>query len=72
MFLAATQQIKNTDFYNISAPKDSAGIYSVTVHQPGRQESATDNYYFDQYTGQSNWRFKIRRKKPGAAGKIYF
>src|SRR3712207_1008398 len=28
VFLAATQQIKDTDFYNISAPKDSAGIYS--------------------------------------------
>lgn len=51
VLLAATSKIKKTDYYNISAPKDSAGVYAVTVHQPGRHESATDNYYFDQYQG---------------------
>ncbi|MGV3586839.1 MAG: PepSY-associated TM helix domain-containing protein [Adhaeribacter sp.] len=62
---AATQNIKNTEFYNISAPKDSAGIYSVTVHQPGRQESATDSYYIDQYSGQVIGALKFNDKNLG-------
>jgi uncharacterized iron-regulated membrane protein len=62
---AATQTIKSTDFYNISAPKDSAGIFSVTVHQPGRQEAATDNYYFDQYSGQLIGALKFNDKNLG-------
>ncbi|GEO02460.1 membrane protein [Adhaeribacter aerolatus] len=61
----ATQHIQNSDFYNISAPKDSAGIYAINVHQPGRQESATDNYYIDQYSGQVIGSLKFDDKNLG-------
>ena len=65
VLLTASQTVKNTDFYNISVPKDSAGIFAVTVHQPGRQESATDSYYLDQYTGEVIGSLKFNDKNLG-------
>ena len=50
--LAASQTAPNVAYYNISTPKDSAGIFAVNVLPEGVHESATDSYYFDQYTGQ--------------------
>ena len=51
-YVAATKAIPHAEFYNISAPKDSAGIFAVNVLPEDAHESATDSYYFDQYTGQ--------------------
>ena len=65
VLLTATQTIPNTDYFNISAPKDSAGIFSVTIHQPGVQESATDNYYLDQYSGKVIGSLKFSDKNLG-------
>jgi len=51
-FTNASTKLKEVEFYNISAPKDSAGTYAVNVLPAGLHEAATDSYYIDQYSGQ--------------------
>jgi len=48
----ASQEIKDVLYYNISAPKDSAGVYSVTVLPEKAYEMASNTYYLDQYNGK--------------------
>ena len=48
----ASQEIKDVLYYNISAPKDSAGVYSVTVLPEKAYEMASNTYYLDQYSGK--------------------
>ncbi len=40
-------------FYNVSIPSDSTGSFGVNVLQNGAAHvNATDNHYYDQYTGE--------------------
>ena len=49
---AAKSQYPNVEFYNISAPKDSTGIYSIAALSTNPvHESATDAVYVDQFSG---------------------
>ena len=49
---AAKSQYPDVQFYNISAPKDSMGIYSIaTLSNNPVHESATDAVYVDQFSG---------------------
>lgn len=48
----AYTRIPNAVFYNFSYPKDTAGVYAVTVlRRDAAHETATDNHYYDQYSG---------------------
>ncbi len=48
--------------YQIKAPRDSAGVWSMTVLPEGRMENASDTYYLDQYTGKElgTWTYAQR------------
>lgn len=48
----AAAQIKNVHYYNITSPKDSAGIYTVMVLPEQSPEMASNTYYLDQYSGR--------------------
>jgi uncharacterized iron-regulated membrane protein len=49
---AAKSQYPDVQFYNISAPKDSTGIYSIAALSNNPvHESATDAVYVDQFSG---------------------
>ncbi|RYY81140.1 MAG: PepSY domain-containing protein, partial [Chitinophagaceae bacterium] len=48
---AARTAQPDAQFYNVQAPKDSLGVFTVQVlQQHPKHESATDALYFDQYT----------------------
>ncbi len=50
---AAKQQVPNAIYYSINKPKDSIAAYAVTVMPIDPvHEKASDQYYFDQYTGK--------------------
>lgn len=50
---AARSTYAEAQFYNISAPKDSTGIYNISVlGKDPVHESATDAVYVDQFSGQ--------------------
>lgn len=50
---AARAALPETEYYHIRAPRDSAGVFSVGIHQTAAlNEAATDTYYVDQYSGQ--------------------
>lgn len=45
-------RVPNTVYYTINMPKDSAGVYGVTaLSRTASHENATDNHYYDQYSG---------------------
>ena len=49
---AAKSQYANVEFYNITAPKDSTGIYTIAALGTNPvHESATDAVYVDQFSG---------------------
>jgi uncharacterized iron-regulated membrane protein len=61
----AANEIKNVLYYSISAPKDSAGVYSVTVLPANAPEMASNTYYLDQYNGKIIGSLKFSDKNLG-------
>jgi uncharacterized iron-regulated membrane protein len=52
VFAAARRESPGAEFYNIQPPKDSAGAFSVVLMPHGAaHERASDQLFFDQYTG---------------------
>ncbi len=48
----AYTRVPNAVFYNISLPKDSSAVFGVNVlSRTAIHETATDNHYYDQYSG---------------------
>ncbi len=53
VFQRALATVPDAYFYNISLPKDSASAYAVSMITPRSvHESASDNLYIDQYSGE--------------------
>jgi uncharacterized iron-regulated membrane protein len=49
----AYTRVPNAVFFNLSFPKDSSGVYAVGVlRRDASHETATDNHYYDQFTGE--------------------
>jgi uncharacterized iron-regulated membrane protein len=61
----SSQQITDALYYTISSPKDSVGVYAVTVLTKQAMEMASDTYYLDQYTGQTIGVLKFTDKNLG-------
>lgn len=60
-------------FYNINFPRDSSGIYGVTVlPSDAANEAQTDNLYFDQYTGQLLKQQKFSERSMGQKVRATF
>jgi uncharacterized iron-regulated membrane protein len=80
-FIAVSNLVTDVQYYTLRAPNDSTGIFSATVLPLGAHETATDNYYIDQYSGQviGNLQFKDKNLgqrvratfKPVHVGSIY-
>jgi uncharacterized iron-regulated membrane protein len=80
-FAVIQKATPNVQYYSLRAPNDSAGIFSATVLPTGAHESAADNYYIDQYSGQVIGNLKFQDKnlgqrvrstfKPVHVGSIY-
>ena len=53
VLVLARQQAPNAEFYTLQLPKDPKGSIRVAVLRPGAAtENATDEVYFDQYSGR--------------------
>ena len=49
----AYTRVPNAVFFNLGFPKDSSGVYAVSVlRRDAVHETATDNHYYDQYSGE--------------------
>jgi uncharacterized iron-regulated membrane protein len=80
-FIAINKEVSDVQYYILRAPNDSAGVYTATVLPLGAHESASDNYYVDQYSGQVIGNLKFQDKnlgqrvrstfKPVHVGSIY-
>ena len=52
VFAAARREVPEAEFYSLQAPKDAEGAFAVTVMpRDAAHERATDQLFFDQYTG---------------------
>ncbi|MGE7773574.1 PepSY-associated TM helix domain-containing protein [Chitinophaga sp. NPDC101104] len=53
VYQKAKATVPDAHFYNIAKPKDSAAAYSVSMITPrSAHESASDNLFIDQYSGE--------------------
>jgi uncharacterized iron-regulated membrane protein len=51
IYQTAKALVANVHYYNINLPKDSVGVFAVNVlSKNASHESASDNYYFNQYS----------------------
>jgi uncharacterized iron-regulated membrane protein len=64
-FSWAKSNFRNSESFNIRAPKDSIGIYSITALASGASDSQSDVYYMDQYSGVIIGSLKFADKNPG-------
>ncbi|CAN5886856.1 PepSY-associated TM helix domain-containing protein [soil metagenome] len=65
VYRVARTQIEDGKFYNIRTPKDSAAVFTVNVLPAGVMETASDNYFLDQYSGQIIGSLKFDDKNLG-------
>jgi len=80
-FITLNKKLQNVQFYTLRAPTDSTGIFTASVLPVGAHETASDNYYIDQYSGKiissakyndKNLGQRIRSTfKPVHVGSIY-
>ncbi len=53
VYQVAAGRVPDAHYYSIAAPRDSAGVFTVSLLPfSAAHESATDNIFVDQYTGQ--------------------
>lgn len=70
-FKAVESQVNQASFYNIRTPKDSTGIFSITVLPQNTAEMKTDTYYIDQYSGSVLGTLKFGDKNEGQQLRAY-
>ena len=80
-FIALSNAVPDVQYYTLRAPNDSTGIFSASALPVGAHETASDNYYIDQYSGQIIGSLKFSDKnlgqrmrstfKPVHVGSIY-
>lgn len=69
----ATTMQKDAEFYNVSFPKDSTEVFSVSLLPPGAaHEGATDAVYVDQYSGHAAGTLMFSERSLGARVRSAF
>jgi uncharacterized iron-regulated membrane protein len=63
--------LKDFEFYNIRIPKDSLGVYAVSVLPSGSSENKSDAYFIDQYSGAVRGRLMFSDKNLGQRIRSY-
>ena len=67
----ARGRFTDASMIQLRAPKDSIGVYSVTVLPENRMENATDTYYLDQYTGKIAGTYTFAERNLGQQVRAY-
>jgi uncharacterized iron-regulated membrane protein len=80
-FTTIIRAVPEAQYYTLRAPNDSTGIFTASVLPIGAMETASDNYYIDQYSGKIIGSFRFKDKnlgqrvrstfKPVHVGSIY-
>ena len=71
-FAAISHSVTDVQYYSLRAPNDSTSAFSVTVLPSGAHESAADNYYIDQYSGQVIGALRYKDKNLGQRVRATF
>ncbi|MBD0257158.1 MAG: PepSY domain-containing protein [Cytophagales bacterium] len=73
VFAAARRESPGAEFYNIQLPKDSAGAFSVMLMpRDAAHERATDQLFFDQYSGALIGKTRFTEKNLGQRVRATF
>lgn len=64
-FVAINKVVADVHYYSLRAPNDSTGIFTATVLPLSAHETAADNYYIDQYSGEVIGSLKFKDKNVG-------
>lgn len=80
-YQTAKANINDVEYFSLRPASDSTGVFNINVLPHGVHESASDNYYLDQYTGAVIGQLKFADKnlgqrvrstfKPVHTGSIY-
>jgi uncharacterized iron-regulated membrane protein len=66
VYQTSIKTVQDVHYYNINLPKDSIGVFAVNVlSKHAAHESASDNYYFNQYSAQLIGTLKFSDKNLG-------
>jgi len=73
VYAAARREVPEAEFYNLQAPKDAEGAFAVTVMpRDAAHERATDQLFFDQYTGTLLGKTRFAEKNLGQRVRATF
>ena len=73
VFFLATTKFANREYYTIATPKDSISALSVTsLSKEAMHETATDVFYFDQYSGKFLGQYLFSDRNLGAQVRATF
>lgn len=64
-YSVAAKSITDVEYYSFRQPNDSTGVFTVNVLPAGAHETASDNYYIDQYSGNVIGSLKFADKNLG-------
>ena len=73
VYASLRQLAPHAEYYNINKAKDSLSTINVTLlNEDAPHESATDQYYFDQYTGRLSGTALFKDRNTGQTVRSYF
>jgi uncharacterized iron-regulated membrane protein len=73
IFSSVKKEISGYDYFTISAPKDSVAVYTVTaLSLKPAHEKATDQYFFDQYSGDLSGTYLYKDRNAGQRARSTF
>ena len=73
VFSLATTNFSNKEYYTMATPKDSVSAFSVTaLSKEAMHETATDVFYFDQYSGKLLGQYLFSDRNLGAQVRATF
>jgi uncharacterized iron-regulated membrane protein len=65
------KKLSQAEYFLLRAPKDSTGVYAITMLPQKAMEIAVDTYYIDQYTGTLTGQLLFNDKNAGQMIRSY-
>jgi uncharacterized iron-regulated membrane protein len=73
IFDSVVQKDGKAEFYNISAPKDSSGVYTINILPANApHEKASNQVYIDQYSGKQIGELKFEDRNKGQKIRSFY
>jgi uncharacterized iron-regulated membrane protein len=68
---ALNSKLAQAEYFMLRAPKDSTGVYAISLLPEKAIEIAVDTYYIDQYTGKLSGQLLFKDKNTGQMIRSY-